>query len=123
MLSVLRELEITIESNPSSNLLIMNLLGLEDHPVMTLGPGLPATATAGSPAPPLLLSINSDDPVTFATSLADEYAHLYFALVRRGVAAQEAMRWIDQLRENGWRSRFTLTANADPDILRLLLPE
>ncbi|RKI73745.1 hypothetical protein D7X55_04450 [Corallococcus sp. AB049A] len=126
--SLLREREITVESNPSSNLLVLNMLGLEHHPAMALGPHLPVAHEAASAArppeapPPLLVSINSDDPVTFATSLADEYAHLYFALVRRGLSAHEALRWLDQLRENGWRSRFTLAASTRPDVLRQLLP-
>jgi hypothetical protein len=38
-------------------------------------------------------------------------------LLRRGTPAQDALRFIGTLRENGWRSRFTLPASADIDIL------
>jgi hypothetical protein len=111
---LLGRLEITIESNPSSNLLIGDLLQIEDHPLFRLQP-LP-----GQPCPngsAVLVSINDDDPMTFATRVADEFAHLYFALLRRGTPAQDALRFIGTLRENGWRSRFTLPASADIDIL------
>jgi hypothetical protein len=122
--SLLREREITLESNPSSNLLVMNLVGLEQHPVMALNPHFQAEGVAPRGpeiSPPMLVSINSDDPVTFATSLADEYAHLYFTLMRQGLSAHEALRWLDQLRENGWRSRFTLAASKEPSALLQLL--
>jgi hypothetical protein len=63
------------------------------------------------------LSINTDNPLTFATCLADEYTHLYCALVREGVPATVAQEWLDRAREAGWRSRFTLEASADPEVL------
>jgi hypothetical protein len=114
---LLGRLEITIESNPSSNLLIGDLLQIEDHPLFRLQPLPDQPCPNGST---VLVSINDDDPMTFATRVADEFAHLYFALLRRGTPAQEALRFIGTLRENGWRSRFTLPASADPLILRRL---
>jgi hypothetical protein len=114
---LLARLEITIESNPSSNLLIGDLLQMEDHPLFRLQP-LPDQPRTNGHA--VLVSINDDDPMSFATRLADEFAHLYFALLRRGLPAQDALRFIDTLRENGWRSRFTLPASADLHILRRL---
>jgi hypothetical protein len=114
---LLARLEITIESNPSSNLLIGDLLQLEDHPLFRLQP-LPDQPCANGHT--VLVSINDDDPMSFATRLADEFSHLYFALLRRGLPAQDALRFIGTLRESGWRSRFTLPASADLDILQRL---
>lgn len=114
---LLGRLEITVESNPSSNLLIGDLLQIEDHPLFRLQP-LPNEPNANGHA--VLVSVNDDDPMSFATRLADEFAHLYFTLLRRGLPAQEALHFIDTLRDNGWRSRFTLPASADPRILRRL---
>lgn len=114
---LLRDQEVTIETNPSSNLLIADMTGLEDHPALSLGESLPISGPKQGRAP-LLLSINSDDPITFATSLPDEYAHLYFALLRSGLSARDALSVIDTLRENGWRSRFTLPASANAHALR-----
>ncbi len=114
---LLARLEITIESNPSSNLLIGDLLQMEDHPLFRLQP-LPDQPCPNGHS--VLVSINDDDPMSFATRLADEFAHLYFTLLRRGLPAQETLRFIGQLRENGWRSRFTLSASADRAILQRL---
>ena len=64
-----------------------------------------------------MISVNDDDPITFATRLADEYAHIYFALLRRGVATDAALAWLDEVREDGWRSRFTLAMSTDDEAL------
>lgn len=126
--SHLARLEVTVESNPSSNLLIGDLLGVEDHPVLRLAEAWPGASDHDSHPPlqgrrsqsRLMISINSDDPITFATSLADEYAYLYFALLRRKVPASEALAWIDSRRQHGMDSRFTHEASADPQALELI---
>ncbi len=107
--------EITVEVNPSSNLLIGDLADLESHPLFRLQP-LP-----GRPLPEggaVLATINDDDPLTFATKLADEYTYLYFGLLRNGVPAQEALEYLERLRQNAWRARFTLQHSADKAALR-----
>ena len=127
--ALLARLEVTVESNPSSNLLIGDLLGMEEHPILSLtGRRLRTMKSTGRRSlaprkarPQMLVSINSDDPITFATSLADEYAYLYVALLRRHVPSAEALEWLESLRENGMRSRFTRFASTNPDNLRSLL--
>ncbi len=111
----LGRLEITIESNPSSNLLIGDLLRTEDHPLFRLQP-LPGQACPiGSP---VLVSVNDDDPVTFATRISDEFSYLYYALLRDGTASHDALLFLKQLRDNGWRSRFSIPASADETALQ-----
>ncbi|MCY1081261.1 hypothetical protein [Archangium lansingense] len=126
--SELARLEITVETNPSSNLLIGDLLGVEEHPVFQLAerwlmPGGAAaeTGAGGGDHSELLVSINSDDPITFATRLADEYTYLYFALLRRRVPSARALGWMDELRARGMRARFTAEASADQSALQLIL--
>lgn len=102
--------ELTVESNPSSNLLIGDFVDVADHPAFRLKP-LRGGASKGGP--PVLLSINDDDPLTFATRLADELAYVYFALLRSGVPATDAATWVDSAREEGLRSRFTLAGSRD----------
>jgi hypothetical protein len=114
---VVSALEITLESNPSSNLLIGNFRDVAEHPALRLSPLPGATARGG---PSVLLSVNVDDPVTFASRLADEYAHLYFALLRGGAGSREALAWLDGVRENGFRSRFTLPVGGDARVLEEL---
>jgi hypothetical protein len=114
---VLGRLEITVESNPSSNLVIGDFQDLKEHPAFRLHP-LASGRTAGES--PVLLSVNVDDPVTFASNLANEFAHIYFALTRRGVASEEALEWLVRVRDHGWRSRFTLPASGKAENLRVV---
>ncbi len=124
---VLGQREITIESNPSSNLLTSDL-GLHEVPsalLLALGPKPRKTKNRGrlstrSSAVPLLVSINTDDPITFSTRLADEYVYFYSSLLQRNLSAQEALTWVDRVRLAGWRSRFTLPSSADPKHLHEL---
>lgn len=120
--SLLARQEITVESNPSSNLLIADMLGIEEHPVLRMGGSRLGTPNA-SVLSDVMVSLSSDDPITFATRLADEYAYFYFALLRRQVRSAEALEFLDLLRENGMRSRFTLPASAVPEALRSLVPD
>jgi len=106
--------EITVESNPSSNLLIANYVALDDHAVFRMHPFPHMHAPEGER---VLVSVNTDNPITFASSLADEFAHLYFALLGRGVSADEALAWLDRARDSGYRSRFTLRASSLEDVL------
>ncbi len=113
----LGRLEITIESNPSSNLLIGDFVSLEEHPAFRIQP-LPARRASDDGS--VLLSVNTENPITFATRLADEFAYLYYALIRNGVTADDALSWIDARREDGWRSRFTLTASKRRQVLSVV---
>jgi hypothetical protein len=107
-------LELTVESNPTSNLLLSSYTRIEDHPAFRMLPVEP------DGHPHVLLSINSDDPLTFATCTRNEYAHIYHTLLRRGVDAQAAMRWLEQVRENGYRSRFTLNCSTSEEVLAVV---
>jgi hypothetical protein len=103
---------ITIETNPSSNLLIGDMVALENHPALRFQPLAGRESATCVP-----VSINTDDPISFATCLVDEYAHIYFALVRARASSAEALEWLARARENGWRSRFTLAASSDREVL------
>ncbi|MBN1207647.1 MAG: hypothetical protein JXB05_22475 [Myxococcaceae bacterium] len=125
--SELARLEITVEMNPSSNLLIGDLTGLEEHPVFQFAERwlMPGGVAQDSAIPDrdhseLLVSINSDDPITFATRLADEYTYLYFALLQRRVPSARALGWIEELRARSMRSRFTVEASADRENLEVV---
>jgi hypothetical protein len=93
---------LTIEVNPSSNLLIGNLGDVENHPLWNLCPPV-----SGGEAPPLSVCIGSDDPLTFATTLRQEYQLLYDALVQQG-NAEIANAWLERARSAGLNARFTL---------------
>jgi hypothetical protein len=121
---LLGRMEITVESNPSSNLLTSDLGTLGAHPALKLTLGASGARRQRSssrlPEAPLLVSINTDDPITFATRLADEFAYLYSALLQSGYTAQEALTWIERVRNAGWRSRFTVPASANGRLIQQL---
>ena len=97
-------LGLTVEANPSSNLLIGDL-SLDEHPAFRLLPLPGREAGAGGP---VAVALGDDDPLTFAASLPEEFAYLYYALVRRGVAARDAEAWLEGVRRNAWTARFTV---------------
>ena len=95
------ELGLTVEVNPSSNLLTSDLGHLEEHPIWRLSQPL-------DDAPPLSVCIGSDDPLTFATNLPHEFQLLFDRMVQSGQSNEVAISWIDKRREAGMRGRFTL---------------
>ena len=94
-------LGLTVEVNPSSNLMIAGLGLLDEHPIWRLSQPL-------DDIPPLSVCIGSDDPLTFATNLPHEYQQLFDAMVLAGKSHEVALGWLDKSRESGMRGRFTL---------------
>ena len=95
--------QVTIEVNPSSNLLIGALEQPLDQPMFHLRPVEQHVAHA------LPVAINADDPITFSTRLADEYAYAWAGMVvAGGISPTYARQWLDEAAETAWRSRFTL---------------
>ena len=94
-------LGLTVEVNPSSNLLISDLGHLQEHPIWRLSQPL-------DEVPPLSVCIGSDDPLIFATNLPHEYQLLFDRMVQSGQSHEVALDWLDKAREAGMRGRFTL---------------
>ena len=94
-------LGLTVEVNPSSNLLISDLGHLEAHPIWRLSRPLDGV-------PPLSVCIGSDDPLTIATDLPHEYQLLFDRMVQSGQSHEVALDWLDRARDAGMRGRFTL---------------
>ena len=94
---------LTVEVNPSSNLLIGDLGRIDEHPIWRLRPVRPI-----DDLPPLSVCIGSDDPLTFATTLPHEYQLLFDTIVLSGRSHEEALEWLEHARAAGMRARFTL---------------
>jgi hypothetical protein len=94
---------ITVEVNRSSNLLIGDLSDLGRHPLWRLAP-----PRGSGDAPAVAICVGSDDPVTFATRLEQEFQLLHDALVAAGLGEEEARSWVDRARRNGLGARFTI---------------
>jgi len=102
---------ITIEINPSSNLLIGNLSELTKHPLWRLRPPSP-----DPDCPPLAICIGSDDPLTFATHTRAEYQLLKDALGVGGLSDSQAQDWLNGVRRAGLEARFTLPRNVGTNL-------
>lgn len=106
------EMCIAVEVNPSSNLLIGDFSELAKHPLWRLHPPRPDPET-----PPISVCIGSDDPLTFATSLPEEYQFLYDSLILSGLSDEESLSWLDKARQSGLEHRFTLPAASLADLM------
>lgn len=93
---------IAIEVNPTSNLLIGDLGDMSQHPMWRLRPPV-----HDPDLPPLAVCIGSDDPVTFGSSLREEYQSVYDALIDAGNTAEIARDWLESARVTGMEYRFT----------------
>lgn len=107
----------TIETNPSSNLLIADLNDLDTHPAFRFNP-LPGRNEDNRTS--VLMSINDDNPITFSTCLADEFAYIFFTMLRLRVSSRDALEWLERARTSGWKSRFTLEVSKYPDVIKLI---
>lgn len=99
----LRAMDVVVETNPSSNLLIGDFMATRRHPLTRaitdcLGDGPRFT-------------INSDDPITFATRLTDEYAYMYAGLLHELGTEDAALLALDATRIDGLNSCFALPAS------------
>jgi len=102
---------VAVEVNPSSNLLIGDLQDLTRHPLWRLRPPRPDGELR-----PVSVCVGSDDPVTFATDLRQEYQLLYDALLLAGFTDEEARNWLDRTRATGLETRFTVPRTGNLDI-------
>jgi hypothetical protein len=111
---------IVVEVNPSSNLLIGNLMDLRNHPTLRL---FPPEHQEGAP-PPVRIAIGSDDPIIFSTHLMREYSLLYNAALSAGYSECSVVKWLEEIRCTSMNARFT-TAWPLPgkDMVDLLLEE
>ena len=95
---------IVVEVNPSSNLLIGDLLDLRNHPILRLSP--PSPEPDGPP--PVAIAVGSDDPVTFSTKLMHEYTLLHQAARSAGYPERVVEHWLETIRGTGMDARFTV---------------
>lgn len=94
---------IVVEVNPSSNLLIGDLLDLRNHPILRLNPPEPSP---DSP-PPIPIALGSDDPLTFSTRLLHEYSLLHQSALAAGYPERTVQAWLESIRQTGMDARFT----------------
>jgi hypothetical protein len=96
LLNIVRERQLVVEVNPSSNRVVGPMDKMDDHPVFRLTLDKDNHLAIDS-----RVTINTDDPGVFATSLTHEFYLLGEILVNRGVPETEVVKWLEWLRKNG----------------------
>ena len=105
---------ISIETNPTSNVLIGTFRKYEEHPILAFyNRGLPVSAQEEAECAQLQVSINTDDGGTFYTDLENEYALLASSveniLDENGqprFKKHDIYAWLDSIREMGLDQGF-----------------
>ncbi|MFV0350719.1 MAG: hypothetical protein ACK5JF_00180 [Oscillospiraceae bacterium] len=94
-------LEISIETNPSSNRKISYINKYIDLPLMNFAPlnGSDEDST-------ILVSINTDDSAVFQTDLQAEYAYVVAAQIREGGDIEKVYNYVETLRKNSYVTSF-----------------
>jgi len=105
---------LAIEINPTSNLLVGDLGDLKNHPLWRMSP-----PRAGRSTSRLAVTVGSDDPLVFNSSLPMEYQLLFDALLLAGLTDAEALEWLDRVRRTGMERRFTVPGVTPADLFRL----
>lgn len=94
---------VAIEANPTSNMIVAGL------PVTFAQPTFQMRATDRSHLHALPVTISSDDPLMFATCLADEYAYAWAGMVLgHDMPPSYARAWLDEAAATSMRFRFTV---------------
>lgn len=102
-------LGLIIEANPSSNAVIGEMDGVLMHPIYQF---------RGENGERMMTSVNTDDPSVFSSSIANEYAQIYYTLRYHGESAENALKEIDLIRKIGLETSFL---PSPPHIKQLLL--
>lgn len=91
-----------VELNPSSNLLVAGFRRPLEQPAFRLRPLGPDGPTT------VRVSLSTDDPLQFATRLADELAYATAGLRAAGVDPGYVREWLAAAARTSWDARFTV---------------
>lgn len=94
--NLVRDRQLVVEVNPTSNRIIGPMDRIADHPIFKL-----TLDQQHHLAREIRVTINTDDPGIFATSLPHEFYLLGESLISRGVSEPEVVKWLNWLRKNG----------------------
>lgn len=102
---------IVVETNPTSNLAISGIERLFHHHVTNLNMnGLENTCDNDKG---LIITINSDDPTVFNTSISNELAYIFYLLQNKGYSRDSCLEWIDKIRRWGIDTSFVKERKLD----------
>lgn len=91
---------IYVETNPVSNTNIGEFDNITTHPIFVMN------NTYNERKNHVMVSISTDDPGTFSTTLRNQYGFIQQILYNKGIPMEEVLLWINRTRENGVHSTF-----------------
>jgi hypothetical protein len=101
MQDMVRDKQLVVEVNPSSNRIIGPMESMADHPIFQL-----TLDKEHQMEKQIRVTINTDDPGVFATSLSHEFYLMGESLLARDVPEPEVVEWLEWLRKNGTEYSF-----------------
>lgn len=98
---------IIVETNPTSNRAIGEIDDIFEHYILDLKSKKFAESNEDACVENnLIVTVNTDDPSVFQTSLSSEFSYIYYALLDKGYAKRDVLEWIEEVRKNGMSSSF-----------------
>lgn len=97
-------LGIYVETNPTSNTAINGEQGLFSHYILNLNSEGLLDETQKTNA--VMVTVNTDDPIVFNTSIENELSYIYYLLVHKKYKKERVLKWIDKIRQNSLESSF-----------------
>ena len=115
MQDLVRRRELIVEANPSSNRIIGPMNSIAEHPIFRL-----TLDEEDQLRREVRVTVNTDNPGIFATSLAHELYMLAEVLLERNVPEAQVSKWIRWLRKNGNLYSFTRFADTGQEMSKHL---
>lgn len=111
LIEKVEKMGVYIETNPTSNLTIGDFAQMREHPIFRWN------AIRDENGHHTFVMINSDDPAVFHTNVENELAYIYYAAEYQGYSKEEALDWVDKIRQNGIDGSFVEREKSANEIL------
>lgn len=102
---------IIVETNPTSNRSIGELDNIFEHYISNLN------NVNKKNDDNIMVSINTDDPCVFNTNINNEYAYIFYSLLRKGYDRGICLEWIEKVRTIAIEQSFIKTRKLTKDEL------
>lgn len=99
--NMVRDKQLVVEVNPTSNRYIGPMESMADHPIFQLTLNKQQEVKRQ-----IRVTINTDDPGVFDTSLSHEFYLMGESLLKRGLPEPQVVEWLEWLRKNGSEYSF-----------------
>ncbi|MGL5646332.1 MAG: hypothetical protein ACRDDY_00655 [Clostridium sp.] len=114
LIEQIAEKGIVVEINPSSNTSIGEFNSVLENHSMNLN------KIEEMDAKNVIITINSDDPMLFNTTLSNEYAYIYYSQLNKGLSKEKILFWIDKIRKYSIDTSFVERKISDEKYLEYL---